>query len=269
MIPIRLEKQKNIRDLGDTVTLDGRVIRRNKLIRSGRLSELSDADIMYLLGICRVRTVVDLRSAKESDERPDPPWGVAAYSRISLLSDDQMGFGSFAGSPQIKISVLDALINMTSGPVYTPQQYLQDIYRKFITSKQAQNATRHFFELLLSMKGGALLYHCNGGKDRTGIITAFLLTALNVSWDIIAADYMETNKVVEPWLERKLENLPDRYQNKQARAVLRMMYLADADCLQTAREEMCSLGGTPLGYLKQVIGITDETLEELQSRLLR
>lgn len=119
------------------------------------------------------------------------------------------------------------------------------------------------------MKAGALLYHCNGGKDRTGIITAFLLTALNVSWDIIAADYMETNKVVEPWLERKLENLPDRYQNKQARAVLRMMYLADADCLQTAREEMCSLGGTPLGYLKQVIGITDETLEELQSRLLR
>ena len=179
MIPIRLEKQKNIRDLGDTVTLDGRVIRRNKLIRSGRLSELSDADIMYLLGICRVRTVVDLRSAKESDERPDPPWGVAAYSRLSLLSDDQMGFGSFAGSPQIKISVLDALINMTSGPVYTPQQYLQDIYRKFITSKQAQNATRRFFELLLSMKGGALLYHCNGGKDRTGIITAFLLTALN------------------------------------------------------------------------------------------
>lgn len=73
MIPIRIEKQKNIRDLGDTVTLDGRVIRRNKLIRSGRLSELSDADIMYLLGICRVRTVVDLRSAKESDERPDPP----------------------------------------------------------------------------------------------------------------------------------------------------------------------------------------------------
>jgi len=47
------------------------------------------------------------------------------------------------------------------------------------------------------------------------------------------------------------------------------MYLADADCLQTAREEMCSLGGTPLGYLKQVIEITDETLEELQSRLLR
>lgn len=269
MIPIILEKQKNIRDLGDTVTLDGHSIKRNKLIRSGRLSELSAADITYLLGICRVRAVVDLRSAKESEERPDPQWGIATYSRIPLLSDDQMGFGAFAGPAQIKVSVLDELINMTSGPVYTPQQYLQDIYRKFITSKQAQNATRRFFELLLSQKAGALLYHCNGGKDRTGIITAFLLTALNVSWDIIAADYMETNTVVEPWLELRLENLPERYRNERAKAVLRMMYLADADCLQTAREEMCSLGGTPLGYLKKVIGITDGTLEELRNRLLK
>ena len=113
------------------------------------------------------------------------------------------------------------------------------------------------------------MYHCNGGKDRTGIITVFLLTALNVSWDIIAADYMETNTMVEPWLEQKLENLPENYRNEQTKAVLRMMYLADADCLQTAHDEMCSLGGSPLGYLKQVTGITGATLEELQNRLLK
>ena len=269
MIPISLEKQKNIRDLGDTVTLDGRRIKRNKLIRSGRLSELSPADAAYLLGICQVRAVVDLRSAKESEERPDPRWGIATYSRIPLLSDDQMGFGALAGTAEKKISVLDTLIHMTGGPECTPQQYLQDIYRKFITTKQAQHATRRFFELLLVQKEGALLYHCNGGKDRTGIITAFLLTVLNASWDIIAADYMETNTVVGPWLERKLENLPEKYRNEQAKAVLRMMYLADADCLQTAHDEMCRLGGSPHGYLKQVIGITEGNLEELKNRLLK
>ena len=47
-----------------------------------------------------------------------------------------------------------------------------------------------------------------------------------------------------------------------------MMYLADADCLQTAYDEMCSLGGSPAGYLKQVIGITDATRKELRKRLL-
>ena len=271
MIPILLETQKNIRDLGETITLDGRRVKRNKLIRCGRLSDLSAADAAVLLGTYRVRTVVDLRSAKESEERPDPPWGIVNHTRIPLLSDDQMGLGAFseAGAAQKKISVLDILINMTSGPSYTPQQYLQDIYRKFITSQQSQNATRRFFELLLSRKDGALLYHCNGGKDRTGIITAFLLTLLHVSWDTVMADYMETNTVIAPWLEQKLENLPEKYRNEKAKAVLRMMYLADADCLQTAHDEMCSLGGSPAGYLKQVIGITDATREELQNRLLK
>ena len=268
MIPIILEKQKNIRDLGGTVTLDGRRIKEHKLIRCGRLSELSPADAAVLLGTYRVRTVVDLRSAKESKERPDPQWGIVSYSHIPLLNEDQMGLGAFTGVGQQKESVLDILINITGGPSYTPQQYLQDIYRKFITSQQSQSATRRFFALLLSQKDGALLYHCNGGKDRTGIITAFLLTALNVSWDIIAADYMDTNTVVEPWLEQKLNNLPDKYRNEHAKSVLRMMYLADADCLQTAHDEMCSLGGSPAGYLKQVIGITDPALEELKSRLL-
>lgn len=270
MIPIILDKQKNIRDLGDTVTLDGRSIKRNKLIRSGRLSELSDTDTMALLGTYRVRTIVDLRSTKESEERPDPQWGIVSYSRIPLLSDDQLGLGKFTarGARLRIVSVLDTLINMTSGPSYTPQQYLQDVYRKFIATKQAQSATRRFFELLLSHKDGALLYHCNGGKDRTGIITAFLLTLLNVSWETIASDYMETNTVVKPWLEKNLENLPEKYRNEQAKAVLRMMYLADADCLETAREEMCSLGGSPAGYLKKVIGITDYTVEELRNRLL-
>lgn len=269
MIPIILEKQKNIRDLGGTVTLDGRRIKEHKLIRCGRLSELSPADAAVLLGTYRVRTVVDLRSAKESKERPDPRWGIVSYSHIPLLNEDQMGLGAFTGVGQQKESVLDILINITGGPSYTPQQYLQDIYRKFITSQQSQSATRRFFALLLSQKDGALLYHCNGGKDRTGIITAFLLTALDVSWDIIAADYMETNAVVGPWLEQKLQDLPDRYRNEQAKSVLRMMYLADADCLQTSYDEMCSLGGSPAGYLKQVIGITDLTLDELKSRLLK
>ena len=89
MIPIILEKQKNIRDLGETVTLDGRSIKRNKLIRCGRLSDLSAADAAVLLGTYRVRTVVDLRSAKESEERPDPQWGIVNHSRIPLLHEIQ------------------------------------------------------------------------------------------------------------------------------------------------------------------------------------
>ena len=269
MINIVLEKQKNIRDLGGTVTLDGRRIKPNKPIRSGRWSELTAADASVLLAKCRLRTVVDLRSLRECEERPDPQWGITEYFRIPLLNDDQMGFGAFAGgTAEQKMKVLDLLISMTSSPSCTPKQYLMDIYRKFITTQQAQNATRRFFSLLLAQKEGALLYHCNGGKDRTGIITAFLLAAMRVPWDKVAQDYMDTNVVVMPWLERKLENLAEKYQNRQAKEVLRMMYLADADCLQVAYDEMCSLGGSPEGYLTYVIGLGGEMLEEIRKRYL-
>jgi len=270
MISINLENQKNIRDLGGTETEDGRRIKPNKLIRSGRLSELNASDAALLLGNHRVRTIVDLRSAKENDERPNPQWGIVEYFRIPLLTDDQMGFGAFAaaGSPEGKRNVLDTLISMTSSPSYTPSQYLMDVYRKLITTKQAQAAVRRFFEVLLSHKDGALLYHCNGGKDRTGIITALLMTALKVPWDTIAEDYMETNVIMEPVLEQKFKHIPEKYRTPQAKSVLRMMYLANAGCLQAAHEEMCAVGGSPAGYLKQEIGLTDFTIRELQNRLL-
>ena len=270
MIPINMEGQKNIRDLGNTITSDGLRVRRGKLIRSGRLSELSDKDVSFLLGSCRVRTVIDLRTMRECLERPDPRWAIVEHARIPLLSDDQMGLSIFrAGSAaKERVSVLDTLINMTSGPAYTPKQYLTDIYRSFITTKQAQNAVRRFFQIVFSRKDGALLYHCNGGKDRTGIITVFLLTMLRVPWDTIAADYMETNVIVGPWLEHRLENLSGKYRNERTKAVLRMMYLADEDCLQAAYDKMCELGGTPEGYLKQVIGISEFAMEGFRNRML-
>ena len=270
MIPINLEKQKNIRDLGGTETIDGRRIRRNKLIRSGRLSELTSSDAAYLLGSCRLRTVIDLRSGKESEERPDPQWGIVEYSRLPMLSDDQLGFGTFQ-APRVEnktMNVLDTLISLTSGPNYSPKQYLMDVYRKFITTKQAQSTTRRFFEILLSHRDGALLYHCNGGKDRTGIMTVFLLTSLRVAREIIVEDYMESNRIIMPWLEWKLQTVPEKYQTWHAQSVLKMMYLADEDCLQAAYDEMTRLGGTPEGYLKNVIGITDMTMDEIRNRLL-
>ena len=175
MIQINMEGQKNIRDLGNTVTSDGRRIRRGKLIRSGRLSELTERDESFLLGSCRVRTVVDLRTVRECAERPDPQWPIVEHVRIPLLSDDQMGLSIFRSgrAAQEKVSVLDTLVNMTSGPAYTPKQYLTDIYRSFIKTKQAQNATRRFFQTVFSRKDGALLYHCNGGRTAPGSSPCF------------------------------------------------------------------------------------------------
>jgi protein-tyrosine phosphatase len=63
-----------------------------------------------------------------------------------------------------------------------------------------------------------LLFHCGVGKDRTGVLTAFLLTLLGVSDDDIIADYaltdpfmddIRTRIVNDPATPQAVKDLPD------------------------------------------------------------
>jgi len=266
MIKVNLEKQANARDLGGTVTQDGRTVRSHRLIRSGRLSELTNRDAAELLGHWQVRTVIDLRSAAEISERPDPQWGIVDYYSLPMLNDEQLGFNK--PSDDKRDAVFAALVDMTSGPEYTPTMYMLDNYRQFISNHTAQKSIRRFFELALTNTKGALLYHCNGGKDRTGIMTVLLLTALNVAWNDIVQDFMATNDAMRPLLEEKLMELPEKFRTPQGKAVLRMLYLAEPAYLQAARDEMIRLAGSPEGYLKEVIGLSDQAFVTLQRKYL-
>ena len=270
MIDIDLERQPNTRDLGGTVAEDGRVVRPHKLLRSGRLTQLTRNDATTLLGPCRVRTVVDLRSALETEQNPDPQWGIVEHYHLPMLSDDQLGFSGISGqdgeTPQ---SILDTLVDQTRQPGYSAAQYMVDVYKQLLAGKQSQYTLRRFFDILLTHRDGAVLYHCNGGKDRTGVLTALVLTALGVSWNTVALDYMATNERVKRNLERRLHNLPDRHQNPHSHDVVRAMYLADASYLEAARGEMVRLGGSPQGYLQTVLGLSDVMLADLRDRYLK
>ena len=51
---------------------------------------------------------------------------------------------------------------------------------------------RPLFEKLLTVEK-PLLYHCTGGKDRTGYATAMILSALGVDKETIIAEYLMSN----------------------------------------------------------------------------
>ena len=46
------------------------------------------------------------------------------------------------------------------------------------------------------------IVHCTAGKDRTGVVTAVLLTLLGVSKDNIYKDYLESNSAVQAQMMR-------------------------------------------------------------------
>jgi len=268
MIEIKLEEINNIRDLGGTLTQDGRSVRPRKLIRSGRLSEATSSDAAEVLGRWRVRNIVDLRSSKESAERPDPQWGIVDMFRMPLLTEEQLGFRlKEENGAMVRMSVFASLMEIAGRADFSPAEYLLTSYRQMVSGEQAKSSIKRFFDLMLTTDD-AILYHCNGGKDRTGVLTALILTALNVSWETIKRDYIATNDAMEDVLKEKLANIPDEYNNVTGRGVMRMLYMADENYLEAARDEMCRLAGSPMGYLNNVIGLSGADIKELRDRYL-
>ena len=56
------------------------------------------------------------------------------------------------------------------------------------------DSLRKFFDALLAQDADTtVLYHCSGGKDRTGVTTVLLLNALGISRDQIESDFLFSN----------------------------------------------------------------------------
>ena len=88
---IKLDHLLNTRDLGGIRAADGAVLREKRLLRSGMLMGASAADLRRLTDEYRVRTIVDLRTAAERGESPDPVIsGVRAVAN-TILDEGALG----------------------------------------------------------------------------------------------------------------------------------------------------------------------------------
>ena len=69
---IEFEGLPNTRDLGGLPSVDGRFVKRARLLRSGALARATERDLKVLADEFDLRTVVDLRTEEERREHPDP-----------------------------------------------------------------------------------------------------------------------------------------------------------------------------------------------------
>jgi len=164
MLPLRripMEKIENCRDLGGYACADSRVTQFGKLLRCGIPSEPSDADIAALRDY-GIREVIDLRGNYEAEKQPsvfrdDPAF---RYHHLSLYEINPI-----------------AILNSKG---------LWDVYQ--VSVEQYRENYAAVLRILLALEGPAL-YHCFLGKDRTGILTALLLSLAGAAREDIVADY--------------------------------------------------------------------------------
>ncbi|MGF6822626.1 protein-tyrosine phosphatase [Microbacterium sp. ZKA21] len=174
----------NLRDTGGYRAATG-TSRWGKLFRSDALHLLDAAgrDLIADLGIAHI---VDLRGDDELRSAPSALDGVAVHVH-HLPVFDQAAPASQA--------------DMRLG--------LAPIYDHMVDARGAQlaDAVR---VIAAAEDDEAVLVHCTAGKDRTGLVIAFALSAAGVDRDEVVADYAQTAENLRgEWAERMLAGFRD------------------------------------------------------------
>ncbi|MFC6260543.1 tyrosine-protein phosphatase [Levilactobacillus fujinensis] len=171
---IKLQGASNARDLGGYINQNGQKIKVHRLIRSNGLSTLSKSDQQKLAKTYHVATDVDLRTVVEQQKSPD-----VKIKGVKLVKANV--FKAFPAFPDFSKK-------------NTGDKMMKKSYHDAITTAQGRKAYKSLFhQLLKSPKNKAVLWHCSAGKDRAGMGTALVLSALNFNRKAITKDYLKSN----------------------------------------------------------------------------
>ncbi len=240
----------NCRDIGGYPTTAGQTVRWGQVYRSGDLATLTQSDQAYLSRL-GVQLVCDLRDHAEQQALPDLP--IAGAHRLWLPiypSQTAMGVGAF-----------ETIFMRAHLPAQMQALYIEAI----------DHHAHKFGAVLTQLANPAnrpLLYHCTAGKDRTGIVTALLLSVLGVPDTLILADYSLSNWAHERILERMRSRFALACRFGVKLSSLQVLWQADLATLQAALDHIRSRYGSVTDYLLNYAGVVPATLAQLRADLL-
>jgi protein tyrosine/serine phosphatase len=235
----------NVRDLGGHPTEDGGETRFGSIVRADSVRQLSDEGWKELVDY-GVKTVVDLRADEELEA--DPP----AELPVDVL---HVPFIEQNAWPEIE-SELEAAVK-AAPDVATATR---DVYLIFLEhfNRNVAAAVR----AVANASEGGVVIHCAGGKDRTGLLTAFLLHIAGVGTNEIAQDYA----LSEERLRTRHEEWLAKAQSEEERERVKRMSQTPADSMKGVFEELERRYGSVEEFLRQA-GLTDDELARARARL--
>jgi protein-tyrosine phosphatase len=252
---VALEGVRNFRDFGGYDTRDGAVVRRGALFRSAHFAEATEPDLSQLnaLGLAML---VDLR---RPDERAAQPNRWPGEGAVQVVASD---LGQESAPPHLAFLQQD---DLTPDAV---RGYMLATYRAIPYERRYQDLFTAFLQGLADGAPAGVV-HCAAGKDRTGIICALTLMALDVPEEAVFADYEFTNTAVD--LERRLPEMHGVIEARLNRKVpidsLRPMLGVHVDYLRAALDEIAARSGDAHAYMRDTLGLTPERRAALQARL--
>jgi protein-tyrosine phosphatase len=242
---IPFEEILNFRDLGGYKARGGRSIAWRRIYRSGEMHVATDSDISRLKDEIKLKTVIDLRSASRQEITGVGRLGKTGVKFYSVPI-------SMVNETEIAQKLLQSFTN--SAELY--------IYR--IRSKEYGRGVIEALEIIASPANHPLVFHCNAGKDRSGIVAAILLSVLGVSDEDIVNDFALTALSLKKFIERWDNDPKTAYIHKQLPAFHKDARPEEMTVLLT---ELRKEYGSAEGYLK-TNGADASLVKRLEKALL-
>ncbi|MEV2276927.1 tyrosine-protein phosphatase [Nocardiopsis sp. NPDC049922] len=175
----------NIRDLGGLPTRDARSTRRGAFIRAAdpRFVTARGWKAAYDAG---VRTVVDLRNPDEV--RPSPDSGANSRGGSAVFPRTPAPAPLPVGMTRLEIPLDDVEDTAFWADIERRRLHGTPLYYRPFLQRKGDRCAMVISALAQAGPGG-VLFHCGGGRDRTGLIALLLLALADVEAATIADDY--------------------------------------------------------------------------------
>lgn len=207
----------NFREVAPGVLKPGRLYRSDALHRLTRAGRRMLAD----LGVSQI---IDLRSSL--DRR------VGGRDRLRGIGASYLAVPIDGAPPRrVDFTKLD----------------LRDVYRAILT--RHADALGRVVRTIAEAEGPVVV-HCTAGKDRTGLVVALTLSALEVDFDVIVADYAATEANLSgEWSERMLRKAR-RFRVPMTPNVIEVISASPASALRDTFDWLDDEFGGAVAYLE-------------------
>lgn len=248
--------------MGGIPVAGGKKIKYGRLIRSGRLHKLPEETVSALTDM-GVDTIVDMRCDTEINEHPPTILPGAQYYYLPLVctatpgitAGKSMAHTMFKESKRIKEEFGSA------------DNYIIRTYEYILDEPHSREKLAAIFNLLAEEKQ-CLIFHCNSGKDRTGLVAALIEGVLGADRETIIEDYMASNIFLyrrRKWQRRGLRIMIGF---NRFRELLHAMMVSKPVFISSVIDYMDKKYGGITGYVQEALGISGETIQKIRDNFL-
>jgi len=204
------QKIDNLRDLSRATALCTIAkLKEGIIYRTAAPTRATAIDLELIINHLKVVTLIDMRGVEECandksaiviQHYTNPNQNRLKRHHIPLIGSK---FKFTVVSKASFYDICDAAVNYVSGDKMSAAKVVSShmnqigllgLYKLFLDQCQAQicEVLTHF----LDVRNFPIMYFCNIGKDRTGVISALILAIIEVPNEYIIADYVLTQQII-------------------------------------------------------------------------